>query len=206
MQYRIIWSVSFDEDRYSRDVMFSWFFHFAGLSQLFFYFRGPCCARRPVLLVLYVKLLDNALRSRSPPSWIICAWRQKVRKRRSRRRRLAVFLPSRLPQERQCVWKAMRRWRTLMLSWIKFVCLAFSRPSVAPTFLCCGPTNWASLPPLLPDRHLPLATIATHACFSTPSSALPLRWTSSTRAPQPERCRKRVSAKRSLLRHSCRLA
>ena len=46
-----------------------------------------------------------------------------------------------------------------MLSWVKFVCLAFSRPSVAPTFLCCGPAKWASLPPLLPDRHLPLAPL-----------------------------------------------
>ena len=46
-----------------------------------------------------------------------------------------------------------------MLSWVKFVRLAFSRPSVAPTFLCCGPAKWASVPPLLPDRHLPLVPL-----------------------------------------------
>ena len=46
-----------------------------------------------------------------------------------------------------------------MLSWVNFVCLAFSRPIVAPTFLCCGPAKWASLPPLLPDRHLPLVPL-----------------------------------------------
>ena len=38
---------------------------------------------------------------------------------------------------------------------LKFVYLAFSRPRVVYTFLCCGPVNWAFIAPLLPDRHLP---------------------------------------------------
>ena len=41
-----------------------------------------------------------------------------------------------------------------MLSWIKFVCFAFSRLKVVSTFLVCGLANLASTAQLLPDRYL----------------------------------------------------
>ena len=91
-----------------------------------------------------------------------------------------------------------------MLSWVKFVCLAFSRLKVVSTFLCCGPVNWTFFAPLQPDRYLPWHHC--HKLYMFLVHVLEPLGSVEHESQQPESGRQRTSATRWPLRHSRRLA